>query len=81
MLVTFSFFFYYYLNIFIYLFLAVLHLSCCVGFSLVVVSGGLRPVAMASLAERGLQGTRASVLQHEDSVVAAPRLNSHGTWA
>ena len=46
-----------------------------------MVSGGLRPVAMASLAERGLQGTRASVLQHEDSVVAAPRLNSHGTWA
>ena len=54
----------------IYLFLAVLGLCCCVGFSLVVESGGYSPVgapglpiAAASLVvERGLWGSQASVV-------------------
>ena len=47
-------------KIFIYLFLSVLGLRCCSGFSLVVVSGLL--VAVASLVEHSLQGIRASVV-------------------
>ena len=43
-----------FLLIFIYLVLAVLGLGGCVGFSLVVVSGG------CSAAEHGLQGAQAS---------------------
>ena len=51
------------------LFLAVLGLCCCTGFSLVVASGGYSPVAVPGLlivvaslvAEPGLQGTPTSV--------------------
>ena len=43
--------------LFIYLFLAVLGLCCCVGFSLVVVSGGYSLVA-----EHRLQATLVSVV-------------------
>ena len=64
---TFRFFFIY---LSLYLFMAVLSLHCCAGFSLVAVSWGCSLaaesgllIAMASLAvERGLQGTWASVV-------------------
>ena len=60
--------FFMYIILFIYLFLTVLDLCCCMGFSLVVASKGCPPAvvlalltAVASLvAEHGLQGTGAS---------------------
>ena len=68
-------------HIFLFLFLAVLGLRYCVGFSLVVESGGYSltvmlglPVAETSLVKRGLKGTRASV-------VVAPGLYSAGSIA
>ena len=55
--------------LFIYLILAILGLHCCAGFSLVVVSRGLLSnfIVSSLVVERGLQGTRASV-------VVAPQL-------
>ena len=41
--------FYFFLNVFIYVFLAVLGLRCCMGFSPVVMSGGYSPVAVRGL--------------------------------
>ena len=38
-----------FINSFTYLFLAVLGLCCCTGFSLVVASGGYSPVAVPGL--------------------------------
>ena len=75
---TFRFFFIY---LSLYLFMAVLSLHCCVGFSLVAVSWGCSLaaesgllIAMASLAvERGLQGTWASVVVTWD-------LSSYSSW-
>ena len=66
----------------IFLFLAVLGLCCCVGFSLVAESGGYSlavvlglPIAETYLVvKRGLKGTRASV-------VLAPGLYSAGSIA
>ena len=65
----------FYIILFTYLFLAVLGLCCCTGFSLVAASGGYSPVAVPGLlivvaslvAEPGLSGSWASV-------VAAPGL-------
>ena len=42
-------FFFFYCFLFIYLFLAVLGLHCCLGFSLVAVSGGCSVVAVCGL--------------------------------
>ena len=56
------------LYIFNYLFLAVLGLHCCLGFSLVVVSGGI------SSLQCGFSCCRARTLGHTGSVVAAPGL-------
>ena len=39
----------FYIIVFTYLFLAVLGLCCCTGFSLVVASGGYSPVAVHGL--------------------------------
>ena len=66
----------------IYLFLAVLALHCCTGFSLVVASRSCSLVAMhrllaavASLAEDRLEDMQASAAgQHLGSLVSAPRL-------
>ena len=69
---------------FIYLFMAVLSLSCCVGFSLVVANGAYPLVAVCGLlivvaspaAERGLLGfssCSSGALEH--------RLNSYGAQA
>ena len=63
--------FYIYIILFIYLFLTVLDLCCCTGFSLVVASRGYPPavvlallIAVASLvAEHGLQGNGVSVVR------------------
>ena len=63
--------FFIYIILFIYLFLTVLDLCCCTGFSLVVESRGYPPavvlallIAVASLvAEHGLQGSGASVVR------------------
>ena len=60
----------FYIILFTYLFLAVLGLCCCTGFSLVVASGGYSPVAVPGLlivvaslvAEPGLSGSWASVV-------------------
>ena len=61
--------------LFIYLFLAVLGLHCCIGCSLVVVRGLL--IAVAFLAtEHRLQACGLHWLWHMGSVVAAPRLGS-----
>ena len=64
-----------------YLFLTVLSLRCCMGFSLVVVSRGYSsavvhrlPIVVASLTERGLQDV-------QPSGVAAHRLSSWGSQA
>ena len=66
----------------VYLFLVVLGLSCCAGFSLVAVSGGCSVSAVRGLltalvslaAEHRLRSTQASV-------VAARRLRSWGSQA
>ena len=64
----------YFFKVFIYLFLPVLFLCCCAGFSLVVVVMHGLLIAVASLvAEHGLWGTWASV-------VAAPGFSSCGSW-
>ena len=62
-------------------FLAVLGLCCCEGFSLVAASGGRSAVAacrrlsvVAPLVEHRLSGAQASVVAHVGSVVTAPRL-------
>ena len=55
--------------LFIYLlFLAVLSLRCCVGFFLVVASGGCSAVAVASVVEHGLWGMPGQHVWHMDSV-------------
>ena len=74
---------YIYFNDFIYLFLAVLGLLCCEGFSRVAASGGGSLVVMSglliavasSVVERGLQACGLQQFQHMGSVVAAPGLN------
>ena len=65
----FPLFFFFFCN-FIYLFLAVLDLRCCAGFSLAAASKAYSPVvvcglliAVTSLVEHRLQGAGASVLQ------------------
>ena len=76
------FFFFYFLflkNLF--LFLAVLGLRCCAGFSLLEgysldVLCGLLIVAVSLVAEHGFQGPRASVV---GSVVVVPGLKSAGS--
>ena len=63
-----------------YLFLTMLGLCCCVGFSLAVVIGPTLAVvhglliAVTSLVEHGLSGVQASV-------VGAHGLSSYGSWA
>ena len=59
---------------FIYLFLAVLGLLCCMSFSLVVASGGYSLVEMRWL----LIAVASLVAVHR---IWASRLNSCGTWA
>ena len=67
-----------------YLFLAVLSLCCCMGFSLVVVSRGNSPVVVHDIliaVVSVLCGTESRMLgfqqvQHVSSVVAAPRLQT-----
>ena len=69
-------------KLFIYLFLVVLRLHCCTGFSLVAESGSYSPVVIHRLLmtvtplveEHRPQGTQASV-------VAAHALSSCGSWA
>jgi len=57
----------------IFIYLAVLSLRCCLGFSLVAVRGLL--IVVASLAvEHGLLSVWASVVAAVGSVIAAPRL-------
>ena len=58
-----------------------LGLCCCAGFSLIASGGdslvemlGLLIVVASLVAERRLQGTRASVFWHVGSVAAAPGL-------
>ena len=55
--------------LFFFYLLAILGLGCCVGFSLVVASGGYSlaavhglPIAVVSLVEHGLEGEQASVI-------------------
>ena len=74
--------FFFFFN-FIYLFLAVLDLRCCAGFSLAAASKAYSPVVMCglliavtSLVEHRLQGAGASVLQ-----VPEHRLHSCGAQA
>ena len=61
-----------------YLFLTVLCLGCCVGFSLAVVSGGyslvVGPLIVAAppAAEHGIRAHKLHELQHVGSVVVAP---------
>ena len=70
------------LNAFISLFLTVLCLGCCVGFSLAVVSGGyslvvgLLIVVAPLAAERGIRAHKLHELQHVGSVAVAP-----GPWS
>ena len=74
--------FLFYIIVFIYLFLAVLGLHCCLGFSSLVASRGYSLLAVLGLlillasllAEHGLYSTQASV-------VAAPGLQSTGSTA
>ena len=63
-----AFYFFFVIN-FIELFLDGLSLHCCVGFYLVVASGGYSlaavhglPIAVVSLVEHGLEGEQASVI-------------------
>ena len=78
----------------IYLFLAVLDLCCCAGFSLVAASGGYYPAAVCRLlfvvashvAEHGLQGAQASAAAAQGLSSCASqtlecKLNSCGTQA
>ena len=55
-------------------FLAVLGLSCCVGFSLAVVIRGYSPVRHLGFSLSGFSCCRAQVPEAWASVVAAPRL-------
>ena len=66
-----------FIYIFIYLFMAVLRLCCCVGFSLVTEKGGYSPVAVQGLliAVASLVVVcRFLYLPHVGSEVAAPGL-------
>ena len=56
------------------IFLAVLGLSCCVGFSLVVVIRGYSPVLYLGFLLSGFSCSRAQVPDAWASVIAAPRL-------
>ena len=73
---------------FSYLFLALLGLCYCVGFSLVAERGGSSLsemhgllIAGAFLVEHGLQGTRASVVAASGSLGESPGLQSTGSVA
>ena len=64
-------------SLFIYLFLAVLGLHCCSGFSLVVASRGYSLAAGCEfliVVQHRLLGKRASIVRRSDSVVAVPGL-------
>ena len=70
---------FFFINFFIYLFLAVLDLRCCTGFSLVAVSGGYSSCHVPASHWRGFSCCRAWALSMWASIVAVHGLSSCGS--